>query len=59
MKGSMTINAGDDFICVEASLTFTNDWKDQHDIGAIIDSLLSYEPKKPENIKTEAKEEEA
>lgn len=52
MKGTLTISAGEHGIAVEASLMFTNDWKDQHDISQIIDSLLSYEPK----TKTEDKE---
>lgn len=57
MKGTLTISAGDYGISVEASLMFTNDWKDQHDIGQIIDSLLSYEAPK-QDIMTEAKEDE-
>jgi hypothetical protein len=44
VKGTLTISAGEHGIAIEASLMFTNDWKDQHDISQIIDSLLSYEP---------------
>ena len=56
MKGTLTISAGDYGISVEASLMFTNDWKDQHDINAIVDSLLNYEPPKKEEEKKEDEE---